>query len=327
MEDMNTQVLWDGYGLKLYHTTKTRTGFVCRTNQGMKVLRKLNMEETRIWFDYEIRCRLKESGFPTIPMEKTLDGQPFFVKDGVHYGLEPYVETVAVQLETEESMMEWASCLARFHNTAEGVSSAYGLSENGKLKELYEKRNGELTKIRKSILRRGNYTGIDLLVLEQYDFYKQKAEEAIEELSQCHYEEISQRAFTKGSVCHNSFKGENLRRDGKGTCLVVGFHRASYHCVMSDLCEYIRRCLKTGGDAKTVCAVLNSYYGTRPFSQEEYALLRAMLAFPYKFLKLCNEYYNKRRVFVSEATLQKMQGLVENKDTVYRILEEIKNGF
>ena len=40
MEDINEKILWEGYGLRFRGGTRTRTGLICRTDQGLRELKK-----------------------------------------------------------------------------------------------------------------------------------------------------------------------------------------------------------------------------------------------------------------------------------------------
>ena len=40
MEDTYGKILWEGYGLKYYGGTRTRTGLICKTDVGLRELKK-----------------------------------------------------------------------------------------------------------------------------------------------------------------------------------------------------------------------------------------------------------------------------------------------
>jgi len=76
---------------------------------------------------------------------------------------------------------------------------------------------------------------------------------------------------------------------------------------------------KTDGEGTAGIRILDAYEEITPLSKEEKVLLRAMLTYPNKFLKLCNLYYNKRRTCISPAMTKKMSDALEE--------EQIMEGF
>ncbi|MBQ7103313.1 MAG: hypothetical protein IJN89_04570, partial [Anaerotignum sp.] len=89
MEDINEKILWEGYGLRFRGGTRTRTGLICRTDRGLRELKKPrgSIESLRLAFD--VKEQLRKNGFCNISrFYRTLEGEPFCRYDGVLYILE-----------------------------------------------------------------------------------------------------------------------------------------------------------------------------------------------------------------------------------------------
>ena len=77
MEDINEKILWEGYGLRFRGGTRTRTGLICRTDQGLRELKKPrgSVESLRLAFD--VKERLRENGFQNITrFYEAAEGEP-----------------------------------------------------------------------------------------------------------------------------------------------------------------------------------------------------------------------------------------------------------
>ena len=76
---------------------------------------------------------------------------------------------------------------------------------------------------------------------------------------------------------------------------------------LADLAAYIRRYFKkTEGTAAGISAMLERYGRHCPLSERDMILLQGMLLYPEKFLRLINEYYNRRRTCVSPAMRERL---------------------
>ena len=48
MEDTYGKILWEGYGLKYYGGTRTRTGLICKTDVGLRELKKARRDRKSV---------------------------------------------------------------------------------------------------------------------------------------------------------------------------------------------------------------------------------------------------------------------------------------
>ena len=55
MEDTYGKILWEGYGLKYYGGTRTRTGLICKTDVGLRELKKARSRREDLLFAHEVK--------------------------------------------------------------------------------------------------------------------------------------------------------------------------------------------------------------------------------------------------------------------------------
>lgn len=308
MEDINEKILWEGYGLKFRHGTRTRTGLVCRTDMGIRELKKPrgSVENLRLAFD--VKEQLRKNGFCNISrFYRALDGEPFYRHDGVLYVLEDVMPTEALQEDSTVAFVRGAETLGRMHRAAKGVKSEGANWDTERLPRLYAKRRGEMAKIRRRNDKQGNYDAIDLLLIKYYAQYMKQAAEAEELLLKGGYGDAVEKAAEEGAFCHNAYKGEALRLDEKGNLFIGNFDKCGCELPLADLAAYLRRYFKkTEGTEKGVHEMLESYGKHCPLSDGDLTILQGMLVYPEKFLRLVNEYYNRRRACVSPAMQERL---------------------
>ena len=324
MEDMNAKILWEGYGLRFRGGTRTRTGLICRTDMGLRELKKPrgSLESIRLAFD--VKERLRENGFPRVScFTLTTEGEPFYCYDGVLYTLEDVMPAEVLAEEWEESFIRGAKTLGQMHRAAKGLRSDAARWDRERLLKRYAKRRGELAKIRRRNDKKGNYDAIDLLLLRHYDTFMTQAGAAAALLEKGGYSKAVDHAAEEGAFCHNAYKGEALRQGENGEIFVGSFDKCSSELPLADLAYYLRRYWKkTGGSPEGVWGMLQGYGEHMPLSESDLTLLQGMLLYPEKFLRLVNEYYNKRRACVSPAMGERLAAAAQEEKNG-RILKNI----
>lgn len=328
MEDINERILWEGYGLRFRGGTRTRTGLICRTDMGLRELKKPrgSVESLRLAFD--VKEQLRENGFGNISrFYRTLEGEPFYRYDGVTYTLEDVMPAEALPEESTEIFIRGAETLGKMHQAAKGLKSEAAHWDGKRLPGLYEKRRIELAKMRRRNDRRGNYDAIDLLLIRYYDQFMEQAKQAEEYLQKGHYEEAVNQAAETGAFCHNAYKGEALRQNETGEIFVGSFDKCRSELPLADLAYYLRRYFrKTEGTAEGVAKMLEGYGKYLPLSEDDLAILQGMLIYPEKFLRLVNEYYNKRRACVSPAMQERLATAAKEEEKGRILREFVKKG-
>lgn len=308
MEDIYEKILWEGYGLRFRGASRTRTGLICRTDKGLRELKKPRGHQESLCLAFDVKEQLCKNGFTSVSRCYTaLDGAPFYRRDGVLYSLEDPMPTETLAEDTPEAFFRGAEALGRLHAAGRGLSSQYARWDKERLPKLYAKRRGELAKIKRRNDRRGGYDPIDLLLLKYYAPYMAQAAEAQRLLQEGGYTQAVETAEQEGAFCHNAYKGENLRLNESGDIFVGGFDRCIAELPLADLAAYLRRYQKkTGGGREGVKRMLEAYGKSCPLSEKSLILLQGMLIYPEKFLRLVNEYYNKRRACVSPAMEERL---------------------
>jgi len=323
MEENYSGILWEGYGLRFMGGRRTRSGFLCKTNEGLRELKKTNQTENRVLFEYYARKHLRQKGFLQVnEILPTTKGQPFLFWRGTHYILEEALEGAPLE-ENKEDFLMAAKVLATFHEAGKGFSCPVEVKQTENLSVLYEKRRVELQKIRKRIGKQKKDTPIDVLVRTHFKQCSEHTEQAQKLLEQGGYEEILKKEIAQGQICHNRFKGANLRQDSKGTIFVTGLEDCGWDIPCVDLAVLLRRYMKkTDGEGLGAMQILRTYEEISPLSDEKNMILRGMLTYPNKFLKLCNLYYNKRRTCISPAMTKKMSDALKEEEIMNVFLQK-----
>lgn len=305
MEDTYGKILWEGYGLKYYGGTRTRTGLICKTDVGLRELKKARSRREDLLFAHEVKTCLYRNGFSALSLFYTAqDGQPFFAWDGNLYLLENPMPTKGLEEDSADDFVAGAALMGQMHRAAAGFPSQEGQEERP---ALWQRRYREFVKIRRHMERQGKYSPLDLLVMRHYSTFAPRAQEALKALEDGGYQDIAHGQKQAGTFCHNQFKGSNLCRKEDGSLWVGGFEQCTGDIFAVDLAAYLRRFWrKVPEEREKLEEVLAAYEGERSMAEAERKLLVPLTAFPEKFLRLVHESYNRRRVCVSPAMEERL---------------------
>lgn len=316
MDDINAKILQQGFGVKLISSYRTRTGLVCRTDRGLLELKKTFSDDVSLEMEAALKEYISSRGFDGVDKAyRTTEDMPCYRTEDAAYTLIKYIPSGRMDFEDKNDLAVTASVLGAFHNAAQGFDDERIRLAYGSTDEFFEKRTGEFSRIRRRIKTFGDYTPVDLMIVKYYDYYMERIEQSEELLKMSDCRGISKEAAQKRFICHNSFKNDNVRKDENGKIIVAGLDGCTCDVSITDVAHLIRRYIKSDtASEEGIAAILESYGSVRPVSRKELGIIKGMLVYPYKFLKLCNEHYNKRRVCISEASVERFENCIKQRE-------------
>lgn len=326
MEENYTKILWDGFGLRFYGGMRTRTGFLSKTDQGLKEIKKTQRRKEEIVFEHAAKEHLYKNNVKNISrFYLGVTGEPYFTVEDTHYLVENVVTSQPLEENDKNVFPKATKMLAQIHKGSAHFNCEYSKSNLGVLSDRYHRRRNELQRIKKGIDKKTSYNDLDLMVKQNFQYYLERTERAISCLKSAGYQEEIKRAEGEKSICHNTYKGENIRTLESGELYITGFHQCAYDTPLVDLAAYLRRFLKkTDGDSKVAEEMIHAYDSIRNISKQDLQIVLGILTYPEKFMRLCNEYYNKRRVCISPAVKERMESCIAERKKQDIFLQEFE---
>lgn len=300
----NVESIVRSFGFKLISSSRSRTGIVCKTDKGVKELKKIYYDEKTVLFEDAVKRHLKQRGFDGVGLfNPTLDGTPFFNCDEATYVLEDFYPCQTADLTDKATLKKAVSALSKIHNKTEDFDFGEGSIFGADLIRLYEKRITEAWRVLNRLKKRGKSTKCDYIVEKNAEGFILRAREAVDILSSYGYGKNESRV-----ICHNCYKGDNIKLTAEGEVFVSGFSKCAIDIPSVDLAEFIRRYFKDNRcSSQKAYEIYDIYCEGRFLDKNETAYVYASLMYPAKFFKLCNSLYNRRKTFVSSATEDKLE--------------------
>lgn len=312
--------LLEQYGIEVQRTRKGRGAILCETDRGLLIFKEYGGSPEHLKVQDAMLKKIAEDGMVQAEELLTTSEGEFYVKDydGVKYILKTYREGRECNIREREECLEAVKLLAKLHlTTQEGViadTAPFSVAKE------YEKRNRELKRIRKFLQSRSQKTWFEISLLGCFDTFYDQAKEAQEgwEVYQSAGEETSFAGF-----CHGDYQYHNIMVDGNGWYL-LNFERCIRDNPIRDLHLIMRKLLEKSNWNKNLGEeLLRTYEKARPLSAVSRIDLYYRLAYPEKFWKIANYYYNSGKAWISGRNQEKLEKLLAQEKEKKDFLEEV----
>lgn len=318
--------LLEQYEAEVLRTRKGRGAIICDTNQGCLIFKEYTGNEDRITMQNRLLTHIGNQG--RIRVEAILPTREgsLFVRDGdgTKYILKTYQEGRECNIYDRAECLEAVRVLAQLHECMELPEE---LLENvpvfSQARE-YEKHNKELKRVRKYLQQRSQKTWFEIRLLNTYDYFLEQALAVTEEWSQyCRAVRQDNGAAGCNTYCHGDYQYHNILRCEKDW-FIVNFEKCMRDDPIRDLYLLLRKLLeKSNWSVSLGRELLAAYEKERAVSAISRIDLYYRLAYPEKFWKIVNFYYNSGKAWIPDRNREKLEKLLVQETEKQQFLEEV----
>ena len=325
VNDLSVQVL-QGFGVRAKKVLREKSYYICKTDKGDKIIRKSFDTAERIVFQHEIKAHLQSQGFTHTDMfDLSASHKPFVEFDGCLFTMSPLISFNETDFSNNRLFESVVTQTAAFHKAARHVkfSSRVYYADSGIL-DVYIKNLADLNAIKKRVSSQKRFSDFDVLFLKNYHYYAGQLETAIETLDKTSFKQYVARAKANNAICHGLLKEENLLQSG-GRIYITNFSHAAVGYSLLDLCNIIRRYVKRLPDpCLHIEDIVALYDAVMPLGKEEQRMLYPLLIYPHKFIRICGQYYSKKRTWTPNAITNRMEAVVNSRDAYHAYVERVR---
>lgn len=318
--------LLEQYEIEVLRTRKGRGAIICDTNQGCLIFKEYTGNNDRIVMqDRLLHYIRKQDKILTETIIPTAEGA-LSVKDGdgVQYVLKTYQEGRECNIYDKQECVEAVRLLARLHGCMEVPVDLWGDIPAFSQAREYEKHNKELKRVRRYLKQRSQKTWFEICLLNSFDYFLSQAAEVTQEWEE--YQKIresSDTGCTVNTYCHGDYQYHNILRCDKGW-FVVNFEKCMRDDPIRDLYLLLRKLLeKSNWSVALGKELLEAYERERSISAMSRIDLYYRLAYPEKFWKIVNFYYNSGKAWIPERNREKLEKLMVQEKEKQNFLEEV----
>lgn len=321
-----TVALLDQYDIEVIRTKKGRGALICDTDMGTLIFKEYIGNPEKIKVQEKLLNNLSGTGLLVEKIYPSKE-ESLFVEDndGKKYVLKSYYESREININDLEECKEAVRTLARLHKhmrlTKEEVES-FGISPFSIEKE-YEKHNKELRKVWRYLRKKSQKTLFEVQLLQQYDYFLEQAQEIFTQWQAFALPDDLEYIKEQGMFCHGEYQYHNLIKAGYDFA-VINFERCIMDNPVRDLCYFMRKLLeKSNWSINQGESLLDAYNSVSPLPARFFVELYYRLAYPEKFWKIVNFYFNSGKAWIPERNSQKLELLCAQEKEKQAFLDHV----
>lgn len=315
------------YSFEVSEAGKARGAVVCVTDQGLKLLKEYRGSEARADFLYKVLFYLREEkGHRVDCIVRTVEDRPVAVDvDETDYYVRDWYEGRECDTKNRDDILRAIRQLAHLHTDLREYSGEvpdYLKQQKDNLLVENQKHSRELKKIKNYISGKRKRNEFETAYMKVYGRFAAQAEE-IMRLQERKLEEAVETELY--GLCHGDFNQHNVLFSREG-CAVVNFEKACFDVQAGDLGNFMRKILeKHNWSLGLGMDMLNAYQKIRVLTDSELTQLYIRLAYPEKFWKIANHYYNSGKAWGCGRSMEKLQKVVEQEEAKESFLQLISH--
>ncbi len=314
-------LILEQYPFEVRQTFKGRGALLCDSSEGLKILKEYRGSEGRADFLYQLLQFLEEQGQGHVDCivrtaeEKTLardvDGTAYFVRD--------WYDGRECDTKSREDILRAIRHLAGIHSILrtfpDEIPDYLQVQDDSLLLE-NERHTKELKKVRNFISARKKKNDFEMEFLRSFDAFYHKARSVVDlQRNLLGQNRESQETESIYGICHGDYNQHNVLFLRHGIA-VLNFEKASYDVQAADLANFMRKTLeKHNWNMGLGMDMLKAYNNVRKLSHQEMAQLYIRLAYPEKFWKIANHYFNTSKAWVCGRNLEKLEKFISQNES------------
>lgn len=319
--------LLEQYDVEILRTRKGRGVILCDTDKGLLVFKEYEGNESKLALIDRLLSRIKcQGGVSAETLVPTREGALCVREnDGTAYILKTCCEGRECNIYDRGECQEAVRTLAKLHQcmVLQPQEDFPALIQFSPLKE-YEKHNRELVKVQRFLRRKSQKTEFEYSLLGCMDYFIGQAREVTEGWGA--YEESLAEAHPVSeeyTYCHGDYQYHNILWGSQGM-YIVNFEKCLRDRQIRDLYLLMRKLLeKTDWSAALGRELMTAYEKIKPISAYGYIDLYYRLAYPEKFWKIVNFYYNSGKAWIPQRNQEKLNKLLSQEQQKKSFLESV----
>lgn len=315
--------LFEGFGLKVTDVVPLRNVYLLFTDQGKKILKKVEYSKESLEFIYDAVEYIRRNFDRIISFNKTTSGELYTIWNGELYCILEGVDGRECEYSNPLDVSIASKGMAELHRASEGYRCS--MPEKylaGRTIENFRRRCDELRFFKKLASLHEYKNEFDEIFLNNVDYYIEEVERSIKLLGASPYLKISGED-DKIVICHHDLAHHNILINEE-KAYFVDFDYAVVDLKIHDICNFINKAVKNFAfDLGRAKAIIEDYCTVNTLDKRELEVLKALITFPEDFYNISKDYYGRRKEWDEDTFLDRLIRKVEYKED----REEFIDGF
>lgn len=325
MNDRAVELL-EQYDIEVLRTRKGRSAIVCDTDKGCLIFKEYAGNDERAALQNRLLQAIRETDvLQTEAIVPDREGQ-LLVRDsdGNAYILKTWQDGRECNIGDRGECIQAVRLLAKLHEVMVLPADTPGLPVPFSPEKEYEKHNREIRKVRKFLKQKGQKQQFEISLLSACDYFLEQALEVTGDWMR--YSDAFWNNPEQGKMvtfCHGDYQYHNLLMGTEGW-FVVNFERCLPDDPIRDLCLLMRKLLeKSNWSVSLGQDLLKVYEEERPISARSRIDLYYRLAYPEKFWKIVNFYFNSGKAWIPGKNQEKLDRVISQEKEKQQFLNQV----
>ena len=320
------ELMQKGFSIKPTRIIKVKSYYIINSKRGLFKLNQPLCKAEDICFTNNIKEHLYSNNFINIDRYvMSSRKKPYYSKDDRIYTLSVYRDYDEINISDRDSFLLLIKNIAVMHKNLINIDSI----DNGKTPKTdlindYKKQYKAFVSLKRKIANKTRLSDFDVYYIKNYGFYKKEMEESINLLEKTNLNKQIEYAYETNRVCHTLLKESNITKHGE-EIFFSSFEEAKVEPQLFDLIYIIKRYIKTmAGEKIDIKKIIGVYIENNDtIDSEDLNILYPVLRFPANYVKLCDEYYKKKRTWAPNALTKKMNDIIYTNEFYYEYINSL----
>lgn len=316
-------------GIKVNDIVPLRKVFVISTDDGNKILKKVNYDIDKVNLISDSLEYIKKTYKNVISYNKLknnlnykkwkkdiyvvmdiLDGREVSISNPVEVSL--CAKNIALMHKASKSLREYLS--EKYNKDFLDIS----------LKEKFQKAYDELIYMKNLVNNYKYKNEFDTLFSDNIDKYLIEIKKVQDKLEKSSYEKLRQDKELI-CLCHNDLAYHNFLVKNKEIS-IIDFDFMTLDLRIMDVADFILKSIKNAAyDVNKMLLAIEGYESVSSLKNEEKELLYILLEFPQDFYNISRDYYYKRKNWDYDVYLSRLKAKLDNESFRYEFLDVYKS--
>lgn len=313
------------YDFKPKYVKKLKYMYICTTDKGIKLLKPVNHDISKILFIHDIKKHLIQKGFDKIDFYYvSSENMPYVSSGDSNYVMTDYLNFKECDLSEHDDVRSAIRCMANFHKLSQGFTHNSIDIPPLDLSKFFQKKINNLVRMKRQLSKQKNLLDLEVNFIKNYDFYYKEAMSSMEIIEKFNHFRLSNLAQKNNLICHNSVKEDNILLHNNHTYF-TNFENMTIDHYIYDIANFILRyVIKQGDNCLKLEEIIYIYSSVNYIDKNILPILYAILKFPTRYIDCCQSFFETRRNFTPIGISTQIDNILALKEFQTEFTDKIK---
>lgn len=334
MADKMSEV-YEAYDMDIIQAMRGRGSFILKTDKGIRQLKQLDVNESRLNVEYQFKEKLFLHGFTRIDrcIKNNEDELISYDRYGNGYVMRSFFEGREMDVNNRDEIKLAVKNLAHFHKVSKEIFESTEGDVHIRLYSDFRKRNQELKRVKNFMMKRKSKKKFEELFLDNYEFFYKQAIDCENKLNKDCLKMMEEHVgYCHGMYNHHSIliledaysTDNNMEGNDNNIIATISFDKFYVGNQLNDLYHFMRKTVeKNNYDFDIMREIIEEYGKISYLSKNDMEYIYILYLYPEKFYKLSNQYINAPKNWISPKMMEKLGKIIGEEEQKQALLGKL----